>query len=145
MIGLPVGPNCGGETGFPVLVLGHGSCLSAVRKVAVPMPSALISPKRLTAIPTISTFLNLIIRVRYVGIQGSGNSAESPLQEEKHHGQNSGPHHERREAIVRKKHTMLKIGLVGVAATLLPLIGAGTAFSDNAPQSLLQVSTTPID
>ena len=36
---------------------------------------------------------------------------------------------------MRKKHTLLKIGLVGVAATMLPLIGAGKAFADYAPQA----------
>jgi ABC-type phosphate transport system substrate-binding protein len=36
---------------------------------------------------------------------------------------------------VRANHKYLKLGLIGVAATMLPLIGAGQAFADYAPQA----------
>ena len=33
------------------------------------------------------------------------------------------------------KHTLLKVGLIGVAASILPLVGASQAFADYAPQA----------
>jgi len=40
-----------------------------------------------------------------------------------------------RGAIVKTKHRLLKVGLIGVAAVTIPLIGAGQAFADYAPQA----------
>jgi len=40
----------------------------------------------------------------------------------------------RKEPPVKRKSTVLKIGLVGVAASVLPMVWAGQAFADYAPQ-----------
>jgi len=70
-----------------------------------------------------------------MGIIGFGRRCSEPPK-------NEGEIHEccgrdcdgRKGSSVKRKRTILKIGLVGVAATIVPIIGAGRAFADYAPQ-----------
>jgi len=80
-------------------------------------------------------FLILTKAVRYVGIQDSGGLPDPPPQEETRDGQSNGDVEGPGGAIVKTKHRLLKVGLIGVAAVAIPLIGAGQAFADYAPQA----------